>query len=133
MEFERALFRVYERSIESIMSEEDVSAQSEPIYKKSCKLFQLLIFLCTLFLFSCLLYLHITYVGNKGCLYDAILAANSSLVTDNSSFVTFPRDVILGINTPFTRVDEESTDDAFTSNSNEGSKWIRNRLRRLLN
>ncbi|RYH20754.1 hypothetical protein EON65_22535 [archaeon] len=96
MEFERALYRVYERSIESIMQEEDPSLQSEPIYKKSCKLFQYFILLITLFLLSCFIFLHTTYVGSAGCLPDALLATNSSLFAQNSSFITFPTDVILG-------------------------------------
>lgn len=96
MEFERAIYRVYERSIEGLLQEEESTRPDAPFYSKSCRLFELLLFCMGIFLFVTLIIVHSTFVGSTGCLTDALTFVNHS--TNQSHLHHFSSDQILGIN-----------------------------------
>ena len=92
MEFERSLFRVYERSVEGLIRE-DEEADEIPFYKKSCKIFEVLILIIALFFLFCLIYLHTTYNGQTGCLPQALMMTN--LTTNETYMRPLSKDTII--------------------------------------
>jgi len=65
MEYERALYRVYERCLEGLR---DDNADASDLGSKTCKFCEYLTLGGTVFFLICLIILHVTYVGNPGCL-----------------------------------------------------------------
>jgi hypothetical protein len=63
MEFERAIYRVYERCLEGLRDEDD-----EAINSKSCRAFELLSLFGAIFFLCALVLLHVNFVGRAGCL-----------------------------------------------------------------
>lgn len=63
MEFERAIFRVYERCLEGLRDEDN-----EAVNSKSCRAFELLSLSGAIFFLLTLIFLHVTFVGRPGCL-----------------------------------------------------------------
>lgn len=98
MEFERAIFRVYERSIDSLIHEELPSTDrgNDSSAKKSCQIFELFLYFGAFCFYLCLISLHYTFVGNPGCLPSTLMVYNT---TTNASFqYQLRKDDILGIN-----------------------------------
>ena len=62
MEFERAIFRVYERCVEGFRDDESDMAS------KSCRMFEIFAFSSGIFFALILGLLHMEYVGSSGCL-----------------------------------------------------------------
>ena len=90
MEYERALFRVYERLMDSVV---EISAPGS--VSKSCRAFEYLILLVGLLCFTCLVILHVSFVGDAGCL-PQLLSEYSSIYHNSTSF-NFSNDQILQI------------------------------------
>lgn len=63
MEFERAIFRVYERCLEGLRDDENDSVNS-----KTCRAFELLSLGGAVFFLLTLIFLHLSFVGRPGCL-----------------------------------------------------------------
>lgn len=63
MEFERAIFRVYEKCMEGLREDEP-----ESFSPKSCRVIESVILCLASFLFFSLIYLHSAFVGSPGCL-----------------------------------------------------------------
>jgi hypothetical protein len=63
MEFERAIYRVYEKCIEGLREDDPDS-----ISPRSCKLMETMVLCIASFLLLSLCILHITFVGSAGCL-----------------------------------------------------------------
>jgi hypothetical protein len=63
MEFERAIFRVYERCLEGLRDEDNDGVSS-----KSCRTFELLSLGGAIFFLFTLVFLHVNFVGRPGCL-----------------------------------------------------------------
>lgn len=121
MEFERALFRVYERSVDGVLIEEDQDRAHEPLYTKSCRLFEYIVLGSSLFFVVCLIFLHSTVVGYAGCLPEALTYYNST--TNSTERVIIRSDTILGININ-SRALNINDDDAF-HNINDGTRRLR--------
>lgn len=62
MEFERAIFRVYEKCLEGLREDEP------PLSPRSCRLIESLVLFTATALLLALIYLHVTFVGNSSCL-----------------------------------------------------------------
>lgn len=79
MEFERAIYRVYERCLDG-MREDDDEGGMTPINGKSCRIFEALSFSTAIFLLCTLIFLHCTYVGPSGinCLPRLLAEKNIS-------------------------------------------------------
>lgn len=89
MEYERALFRVYERCLEGfIPSNPDNSI-------KSCEIIEHLVLVVTLAFLGILIFLHLIFVGNAGCLPTKL--SEYALAHHNSSTLNFTNDQILQI------------------------------------
>ena len=82
MEFERAIFRVYERCMESLR--DDGEDGLENINIKTCKAIELFALIGGLLLLLSLLYLHCVFVGSSGCLphqlsnFDVVYVSNQT-------------------------------------------------------
>jgi hypothetical protein len=63
MEFERAIFRVYERCLEGLRDDDN-----EAVNSKSCRAFELLSLFGAIFFLCTLVFLHVNFVGRPGCL-----------------------------------------------------------------
>ncbi len=61
MEFERAIYRVYERCLEGLHEEDE--DENATINTKSCKLFEYLTFGAATFFLVSLMILHVSFVG----------------------------------------------------------------------
>jgi hypothetical protein len=83
MEFERALFRVYERSIEGLVRDQPY-VDHVPLTRPSkvCALVVWALGVWSLTLLACTAALHVTFVGDPGCigraLHDIAVATNAS-------------------------------------------------------
>ena len=78
MEFERAIYRVYERCVEGLRDED-----TEPADSKSCRFIEVsILFLATFFL-ATLIYLHFSFVGNQGCLPRLLAIKNITSMNDD--------------------------------------------------
>lgn len=119
MEFERAIYRVYERSIEGFSQDEGIQDENAPFYKKSCLIFELLLLFCGFLFLSCLIYLHITFVGQPGCLPSHLMVLNET--TNISSLMQFRADQIIGINIneEYIRLELEAETDDLTNHENQ--------------
>lgn len=73
MEFERAIFRVYERCVEGLRDDEEGEINS-----KSCRAMELITLVTATFFLFCLLYLHFVFVGQPGCLPQLLEIKNLS-------------------------------------------------------
>jgi hypothetical protein len=81
MEFERAIFRVYERCVEGLRDDDN-----EVITSKSCRIIEALtFFLATFFLFT-LFSLHFTFVGHSRCLPQLLQMNGLTGISDDSIF-----------------------------------------------
>ena len=67
MEYERALYRVYERCLEGLRDN-----SPSDIGTRTCKMCEYISLSCAVTFFGCLLFLHLGYVGNSGCLYSLL-------------------------------------------------------------
>ena len=90
MEFEKAVFRIYERTVEGFAGPND----REDRGTKYCKLLEFVVLSFAIFYLAELVLIHHTFVGRAGCLpellQDTPLAVNSSYV--------LPKDQILQLN-----------------------------------
>jgi hypothetical protein len=89
MEFEKAIYRVYERCLEGLRDTETDHSS------KYCKFFEFLTLLIGLGLLLILLILHVNFVGSSGCLPQ--LLTDYGLANNLPNF-TFSDDQLLGIN-----------------------------------
>ena len=78
MEFERAIFRVYERCLEGLRDDDN-----EAVNSKSCRAFELLSLGGAFFFLLTLIFLHLNFVGRAGCL--PILLSERALAMNISS------------------------------------------------
>lgn len=96
MEFERAIFRVYERCMEGLRDDDP-----ETISPKSCRFVELTLLGFGVFLLFVLILLHFSFVGQAGCipslLTDELYRRNSSAHI-NLNNMMLNRDQILQIN-----------------------------------
>jgi hypothetical protein len=105
MEYERALFRVYERCMEGF-SEGTTSDNSSKIFSMC----QRILSLCIVFFLFTLIYLHISFVGNPGCLPSLL---DEYALSNNISNFKFRDDNLLYINV------QDTFKDSFTSVATE--------------
>jgi hypothetical protein len=84
MEFERAIFRVYERCMDSMR--EDVDDRGN-VNMKSCQFLEFVAVAITAFLFLALCTLHANFVGSAGCLPDMLALAATNTSVFNASQV----------------------------------------------
>jgi hypothetical protein len=82
MEYERALFRVYERLLEGVSETGSTNSVN-----KTCRMFEYLVLTLGAILFICLVILHISFVGTGGCLPQLLI--DYAIVHQNSSFSIF--------------------------------------------
>ena len=80
MEFERAIFRVYERCIDGLRDEDN-----DGINSKSCKAFESMSLSAAFFFLATLIVLHFNFVGRPGCLPDILHQRAVSLNLSSSS------------------------------------------------
>ena len=90
MEFERAIYRVYERSMEGIRDTDNAD-----IGQKYCKIFEYIALVAGVILLLCLTFLHLSFVGSPGCLPSLLLSKASEM---NISRFSIEKDQILAIN-----------------------------------
>ena len=83
MEFERAIFRVYERCMESL--HDDGEDGMENISIKTCRIIEMIALLAGVFLLFCLFYLHVIFVGSAGCLPNQLSVLNQVYLVNSSS------------------------------------------------
>mmetsp|Transcript_25239 Transcript_25239/g.43466 ORF Transcript_25239/g.43466 Transcript_25239/m.43466 type:complete len:673 (-) Transcript_25239:3-2021(-) len=76
MEFERAIYRVYERCLEGLREDQDVHGNAS---MKSCKFLELLSLCFGTFMLMALVFLHSEFVGTPGCLPDLLSGALAPL------------------------------------------------------
>jgi hypothetical protein len=88
MDFEIAVFRVYEQTLEGLIDEND--GRNRCSY---CKFFEYMFLIVGIFLTLCLIFLHLSFVGSPGCL-PQLLAPY--VAVNASSFILAP-DQILAI------------------------------------
>ena len=79
MEFERAIYRVYERSLDGLHEDDQAEVQSL-FNSKSCKTIESFFILTGLFLLMVLIYLHITFIGKSGCLPSLLFEKNITVL-----------------------------------------------------
>ena len=72
MEFERAIYRVYERCLEGLREDQDVRGNAS---MKSCKFLELLSLCFGTLMLMALVFLHSQFVGTPGCLPDLLTGA----------------------------------------------------------
>lgn len=122
MEFERSLYRVYERCVDAVADEADATRNGDPIHSKPCKLFEVIMFGVATFFLACFITLHSQVAGSPGCLPEAMMVFNSS--TNTSSPLTIEPDTILGININANRLID---DDDSANNVDLGRRrlWLR--------
>lgn len=89
MEYERALFRVYERCLESFIPN-TISENTT----KTCEVIEHLVMVISMTFLGILIFLHVIFVGNAGCLPEKL--QNYALAHNSSSF-NFTNDQILQI------------------------------------
>lgn len=82
MEFERAIFRVYERCVEGLRDDDNEDDRST-INSKSCRFIEALTFILSTFFLFTLIYLHVSFVGQKGCLPNLLPYNNGSYLPDD--------------------------------------------------
>lgn len=82
MEFERAVFRVYERCMEGLRDEVQVDERVDSRPLKSCLFLEVLCLLVAGFLFIALITLHFAFVQNPGCLLNSLQLQTNSNITD---------------------------------------------------
>lgn len=89
MEFERAIYRVYERCLDGLREDQDANGNAN---MKSCKFLEVLSFGCALFLLSVLILLHSEFVGSPGCLPTALSAAVAQMNSTNGTTYPYLKD-----------------------------------------
>lgn len=124
MEFERAIFRVYERCMDSILHEDDPA--NDVVYKKPCRMFELILAGLGIFLLFTLLLLHGVYVGNAGCLPQELMVFNST--TNTSSIRSFQDDEILLITIGNTMLRRSGSNLRIVDDDETNSNYERRRL-----
>jgi hypothetical protein len=92
MEFERAIYRVYERCMDGLREEQDANGNANT---RSCKFLEVLAVGFGTFLLFVLIYLHVSFVGSPGCLREEILKSIGQVNSDGSLLRT---DQVLYIN-----------------------------------
>ena len=112
MEFEKAIYRVYEKCLDSIRDENSPNPNQA---SRSCRICEYL--LVWLFFFYGVIFvcLHNSFVGNPGCLPQLLHQANFSL--------PLPNDVILQINIDKAYLEDEMdlNDDTMEESNNQDS------------
>eukprot|EP01038_Epipyxis_sp_PR26KG_P009964 gene9964-13401_t len=98
MEFERAIYRVYERCLEGL--QDDSNDNNNPnINSKSCRILEFSTFILASFFLLTLIILHVNFVANPGCLKSIILASqNQSGTYGNRNISLLKPDQILLVN-----------------------------------
>lgn len=116
MEFERAIYRVYERCLESLREDNDEG--SENVNMKTCRIIEILSLMVGLFLLLCLVYLHVAFVGKGGCLGRTLSVLNIEEFI-NSSVGGFN----VNSSYPFTSALELRTDQLLAIKIDRGSPY----------
>ena len=80
MEFERAIYRVYERCLDGLRDEDENGSANA----KSCNFLELLSLCFGVFLLVVLIFLHLAFVGSPGCLHSEILRAVGNTSSNNA-------------------------------------------------
>lgn len=99
MEFERAIFRVYDKFMENLISDEDDDVSPT----KSCLLFERIVSCIAFILLFILVFLHMSFVGSSGCLPRILSQIPNDSYDNNStkyvysSALQLRNDQILGI------------------------------------
>ena len=103
MEFERAVYRVYERCVDGLRDEDrEGEVRTNSYDSKSCKIIEFFLILTLLFFFTTFLTLHFTFVGSQGCLpallTPHIIASNYSIgkILDNGK-IELNQDIMIYI------------------------------------
>jgi hypothetical protein len=96
MEFERAIYRVYERSVEGLIHDDDPERANDPVQNKTCRLFEVVLLMLGFTTLFMLHILHGNFVGQTGCLKPALMFYNDT--TNRTELYKFRKDEILGIN-----------------------------------
>lgn len=106
MEFERALFRVYDRSLESLRADQPCSNGSRLTPMRCCKGVEIVILTLIALSFVLLSTVHLNYVGDHAplCLHSELkyqkeLASNTWLALTHPLNTTTPEFPLLGKNT----------------------------------
>ena len=122
MEFEKAIYRVYEKCLDSIRDESSPNP-NQP--SRSCRICEYLLIWLFLFYGVIFVCLHNSFVGNPGCLPQLLQQANYSL--------PLPTDAILQINIDKTYLQDEMSlnDDTMEESSNEDDSGKRRLLFQL--
>jgi hypothetical protein len=126
MEFERAIFRVYERCVEGLGRPDGDEEGTENEYDKSCRLFETMMLSLGVFLLFALIYLHVIFVGSAGCLPNVILQQYSVPMNRPSNASLLDKDQMLVMTisdkkfmpTNYLRTDETDKYSYLTSSNN---------------
>lgn len=123
MEFERAIFRVYERCLEGLRDDEE-EAGPLAVNSKSCKLFEVLLCITATFFLFVLIFLHASFVGSAGCLSALLLEKNISRIHyDEVLIVNIDRNFGLNVdNSGADNLWRNNEDDATDGTSGEARK-----------
>ena len=116
MEFEKAIYRVYEKCLDSIRDESSPNP-NQP--SRSCRICEYLLIWLFLFYGVIFVCLHNTFVGNPGCLPQLLQEANYSL--------PLTKDTILQINIDeaYLEDDMDLNDDTMEDSSDENDRGRR--------
>eukprot|EP01041_Mallomonas_annulata_P007897 gene7897-16167_t len=129
MEYERALYRVYERCLEGLR---DDDAENSDIGSKTCRLCEYLTLSSALFFLFSLITLHISFVGRSGCL--PALLQHQIMIRNHSGIFHLRDDEILQLNVksllPF-GYDDTGANSLFADDTN--SERRNRHLRNLFN
>jgi len=117
MEFERAIYRVYERCLDGLREDQDEHGNAS---MKSCKFLELISFCFGVFLLFTLVFLHTEFVGSAGCLPSLLSVATAPLNnTYDADYPYLHADQILYIN-----IDKRFQPEQALDEENERSQGI---------
>eukprot|EP01035_Chromulina_nebulosa_P032932 gene32932-44053_t len=131
MEFERAIFRVYERCMESL--HDDGEDGMESINIKTCRIIEMIALLAGVFLLFCLFYLHVIFVGSAGCLPSQLSVLNRAHLVNSSSNSNSSSNTVIVMNEKFElktdqvlsiKIDRSSIPDSKSNSHLRSSKSI---------
>jgi hypothetical protein len=127
-EFERAIYRVYERCLEGLQDDDNEAG----VNVKSCKAFEVIALTGGTFFFLVLVFLHISFVGRPGCLGRVLEERAAAL---NLSSAALRHDQVLQIRLDrryAPNVDESGADSLKGSNNDDAAAGHDGRRRRTL-
>ena len=83
MEYDRALYRVYDRCLEGLR---DNNTEAADIGRKSCQVLEHISLLSACFFLFCLIFLHTSFVGKAGCL-PTVLHNRRNLLNQTNTLI----------------------------------------------